>query len=131
MQTANDVGYSHADDASCSNTLYRKRPFEILVNKRSDVTTTVHTGRVDQGVSLNQNWGSNTLQFNRGPTAGEEQIHQVDVEALSSKGGGEKIQEEHGESLKWGQASLVRKDSYWQSNQRTINWTAGRSVLGK
>jgi len=30
-----------------------------------------------------------------GPTAGEEQTYQVVMEALSSKGGGKKVQEEH------------------------------------
>ena len=42
-----------------------------------------------------------------GPTAGEEQMHQVVMEALSSKGGGKKIQEEHGQGLEWGYTLLV------------------------
>jgi hypothetical protein len=34
--------------------------------------------------------------------AGKKRTDQVVIEALTSKGGGKKIQEEHGESLKWG-----------------------------
>jgi len=69
------------------------RVLDVWVSKRADVTTTIHTGRGYQGVSLNQNGGA-VLRFNCGtePRAGEEQTHQVVMETLSSKGGGEKVQ---------------------------------------
>jgi len=46
-----------------------------------------------------------------GPTAGEKRMHQVVMEALSSKGGGKEVQEKHGQGLEWGYKLLVETGS--------------------
>lgn len=48
---------------------------------------------------------------------------------MSGKAGGKKFQEDHGESLTGGEGLFVRTDLW--SNQRTIDWTRARSLLGK
>ena len=46
------------NDASCSNTLCRERPFGMQVNENAGVMTRVHTGRDGRGVVLNQDGGA-------------------------------------------------------------------------
>ena len=65
VQIANSVKYPHGNDAGCSNTLCCECPFRMRMSKHADVMTRIHTGRDDQGVSLNRNGGANILEFNR------------------------------------------------------------------
>ena len=58
MRTASDVWYPHDNDTGCRNTLHRERPFGMQVSENTDMITRVHTGRDDQGVMLNRNWGA-------------------------------------------------------------------------
>lgn len=53
------------------------------------------------------------------PTVGEELIHQVVMEALSSQSGGKEVQEEHGQGLKWDYILLVGTGSYSRVNARS------------
>lgn len=56
--------------------------------------------------------GELILRFSRWNVDWREQIYQVGVKGLTNEGRGEEIQEEHGESLMWGQVLSIETESY-------------------